>query len=161
MTECNGTYSVKSLQRKHANALGLPGRKLLPGGLALLVAVLVPTGCILWFMNAAMENERLAVRGRLVEAYQPRLVEARENLAAFWSSKQTALAKHASAGPPERFAKLVRSGAAEAVIILDKSGKSVYPAEAVTDPSETDEELPEAWRRRAMRTLQRKRPILT
>ncbi len=36
----------------------------------LLLAVMIPTACVLWFMTEAMENERLAVRQRLVDACQ-------------------------------------------------------------------------------------------
>jgi len=41
--------------------------------LALLLAVLVPAVCLLWFMNAAMQNERFAARQRLGEAYRSQL----------------------------------------------------------------------------------------
>jgi hypothetical protein len=41
--------------------------------LLLSLAVLVPTACLLWFMNVAMQNESLALRQRLAEAYLAQL----------------------------------------------------------------------------------------
>ena len=34
----------------------------------LLIVVLVPTACLLWFMNRAIDNERLAMRSDLEDA---------------------------------------------------------------------------------------------
>ena len=38
--------------------------------LLLLLIVLVPSAGVVWMMRAAMDNERLAVRQRLADAYQ-------------------------------------------------------------------------------------------
>ncbi len=38
-----------------------------------MLGLLVSTVCVLWFMREAMENERLAVRHKLVEAYRAQL----------------------------------------------------------------------------------------
>ena len=35
----------------------------------LSIVVLVPTACLLWFMDRAIENERLAMRKTLEDAY--------------------------------------------------------------------------------------------
>jgi len=40
--------------------------------LLLAVAVILPTVCLLWFMNQAVTNERLAVRQKLVDVYTER-----------------------------------------------------------------------------------------
>jgi len=50
----------------------------------ILAAVLVPTACVLWFMTAAMRNERLAVREKLTLAYTGRLTEAQQQIDEFW-----------------------------------------------------------------------------
>ena len=55
--------------------------------LVLLLAVLVPTACVLWFMTAAMRNVHLVVRQRLADAYRQRLVEARKLLEGHFSDK--------------------------------------------------------------------------
>ena len=41
--------------------------------LMLLLAMLVPSVCLLWFMNQAVHNERLAVRQKLADAYRANL----------------------------------------------------------------------------------------
>ena len=47
----------------------------------LLLIVLGAIGCVLWFMRAAMENERFAVRQKLTDAYRGQLTTAsRPNL---------------------------------------------------------------------------------
>ena len=56
--------------------------------LAVLVpAVLLPAGCVLWFMNEAMENEQLAVRQKLLDVYQGELEEIAGNLTVHWAEK--------------------------------------------------------------------------
>src|SRR5437867_9481204 len=55
----------------------------------LLFAVLVPAVCLLWFMEAAMRNERLAVRQKLADVYRVRLSASQMRLAQYW--KETAL----------------------------------------------------------------------
>ena len=40
--------------------------------LLLAAAVILPTVCLLWFMNQAVKNERLAVRQKLVNLYTKR-----------------------------------------------------------------------------------------
>ena len=56
--------------------------------LLLLLAVLVPSVCLLWFMNQAVQNERLAVRQKLVDAYRANLALMQNQLEAYW--RQTA-----------------------------------------------------------------------
>jgi hypothetical protein len=43
------------------------GRGVWPVLAVLLAAVVVPAACVLWFMNVAMRNERLAVRQKLTD----------------------------------------------------------------------------------------------
>src|SRR5437762_464714 len=47
----------------------------------LLAAVLAPAACLLWFMNAVMNNERLAVRQKLTEIYDSQLSSSQRRLA--------------------------------------------------------------------------------
>ena len=89
-----------------------PGR---PSGLwlmlLLLLAALVPSVCLLWFMNQAVQNERLAVRQKLAEAYRVSLSLVQNQVEANW--RQTASALDAEAdrlSPSALFAKQVRAG---------------------------------------------------
>ena len=76
--------------------------------------VLVPTAGVLWFMTAAVRNERAAVRETLTAAYRTQLVGVRQQLEASWAVKRAALVSVESGrAPAEVFAELVRAGAAD------------------------------------------------
>jgi signal transduction histidine kinase len=97
----------------------------------LLVASLVPTACVLWFMTEAMRNEHLAVRQKLTAVYHNQLAAIGRRLDAFWQAKQSALAAvdpGATAG--EIFDHLVRSGVADSVLVYDALGRLRYPSAA-------------------------------
>src|SRR5436190_5888957 len=87
-------------------------------GLLLLLAlvVLVPSVCLLWFMNQAVQNERLAVRQKLVEAYRGHLAVAQERVESYWRQTGSDLDVQAERLPASAlFARLIRSGQADAV----------------------------------------------
>ena len=106
--------------------------------LLLLVAVVVPTVCVLWFMTEAMRSQRLAVRQELTTVYHNQLLALEQELQAFWEDKQAALA---SVDPDIRaaevFARLVRAGVADSVIVYGDSGQLIYPPG--TEPTTTAE----------------------
>src|SRR5688572_13686575 len=117
--------------------------------LALLVAiVIVPTACLLWFLNKAVQNERLAVRQRLAAVYRSQLTNAQEKLEAYWQQRTVeldAMAQHTPA--PALFAKLVLGGKANAVICFDADGTASYPALPALPPqSPADPVFAEAHR---------------
>ncbi len=91
----------------------------------LLVVVLVAIGCVLWFMREAMQNERLAVRQKLAEAYRGHLTLAQKMAEERWSAWRQQL----DASPPDEahFADCVRTGLADSVICFDSDGRIVYP----------------------------------
>ena len=94
----------------------------------LLVVVVVPTVCVLWFMTEAMRNQRLAVRQELTTLYRSQLVGLGQELRTFWERKQFALASMDPDTPAaELFAELVRSGVADSAIVYDPSGRVLYP----------------------------------
>ena len=68
--------------------------------LLLLLVVLAPSICLLWFMNQAVQNERLALRQKLDDALRARLAVAQQQLESYW--KQTAQELDSKAGsiPP-------------------------------------------------------------
>ena len=99
--------------------------------LLLLLAVLVPSVCLLWFMNQAVRNERLAVRQKLADAYRVNLSLVQNQLEAYWRQTAGALdaeTNHLAASA--LFAKQVRAGLADAVICLDSGGNVMYPGPA-------------------------------
>ncbi|MFH0909497.1 MAG: ATP-binding protein [bacterium] len=104
---------------------GIPG--LWPLLMILLLAVMLPTVCLLWFMTEAARNERMAVRQKLTELYTAQVGDLPTALAGYWKDKAIALSHFRDRPPPCRFEELVTNGIAESVIILDDSGKLVYP----------------------------------
>ena len=107
---------------------GARGRELWTIGLLLFVSVVVPTAGVLWFMTRAMDNERLAVRQKLEDAYRGQIVAASERLEGYWADKVEALTAAARTGPaPEVFGRLVRDGVADGVVVYDASGQPAYP----------------------------------
>jgi signal transduction histidine kinase len=103
------------------------GVSLWPVLAVLVVGVLVPAGCILWFMNAAMTSERLAVRQRLLDVYQGFLGEAQGRVDDYWARRLRELDAAAVLPPAEAFSRIALSGGAEAAIVFDASGRPAYP----------------------------------
>ena len=117
----------------------------------LLVAVAVPTACVLWFMTEAMRNERLAVRQRLTAVYQSQLDALELRLHGYWEQKQVALASVDMDAPaPEIFANLVEAGLADSVIVYDAAGRVAYPASAHVQAAGEVAESPEWFQARRL-----------
>jgi len=95
--------------------------------LMLLLAVLVPSACLIWFMNQAVRNERLAVRQELMEVYRGNLALAQSRLDA-WRAEIVHDAETNDLPAPALFAAAIRAGMADSVICFDPAGKVVYPA---------------------------------
>ena len=96
--------------------------------LVLLLAVLVSTACVLWFMSRAAGNERLAVRQRLTEVYRGQLSIVQSRLDEYWRGKLETLGQvQSTAGPGQAFAQLVHGGVCDSAIVLDPTGNVEYP----------------------------------
>jgi hypothetical protein len=94
----------------------------------LLLVVLVAIGCVLWFMHEAMRNERLAVREKLAEAYRGHLSLAQAQISERWKqwlARLDDLELNASG-----FARCVREGLADSVLLTDTQGRIVYPSDS-------------------------------
>ncbi len=119
--------------------------RLWPVLLLLLAVVVAPTACLLWFMSRAIENERLAVRQTLEQAYRRDLVGVQTQLQNYWQQQSVALEEMASADPPASgFARVVRSELADAVILYDDRGEVTYPNVPSRQPG-LDRDLPAEW----------------
>jgi signal transduction histidine kinase len=106
--------------------------------LLLLLAVLVPSVCLLWFMNQAMRNERLAMRQQL----RDNLAQARDRLEAYWPGATRSLDTNLPA--PALFAAAIRAGVADSVVCFDASGKVVYPDAGLPREREADTPVAES-----------------
>jgi signal transduction histidine kinase len=99
----------------------------------LLVVVLVGVGCVLWFMRETMGNERMAVRGKLAEAYRSQLSLMRAQTIERWNRS---LAQFDGAEPPPaKFARSVDEGFASSLICFDEKDRRAYPGEPHPPPA--------------------------
>src|SRR5882672_789099 len=111
--------------------------------LLLLLVVLAPSICLLWFMNQAVRNERLAVRQKLVDAYRSHLSIAQERIDRYWQQTAAELDAQAESMPASAlFASQIRAGGADAVLCFDSTGKLAYPNAGVSQKRAL---LPPAW----------------
>ena len=93
------------------------------------VSVLIPTTCVVWFMSQAVRNERLAVRQKLTDIYRAQLEEAVALINDWLAGKQDGLSVDVSGEPASAvFARIVRSGEFDSVIVLDEQGVVHYPS---------------------------------
>ena len=53
----------------------------------LLLVVIVPTVCLLWFVTEAVRNERMAVRQKLIDSYGLQLGSLQSRLKDHWDQK--------------------------------------------------------------------------
>src|ERR1700730_16042030 len=106
--------------------------------LPLILIVALPTAAVLWLMNEATENERLAVRQRVADVYRAQLEIARQGVVAGWRATLAGLdAATSGHSPAQAFAACASRGLADSVIVLDPSGKSSYPAASISSPRES------------------------
>jgi signal transduction histidine kinase len=113
------------------------------GLLFFVLGILLPTASVLWFMNEAMTAQAAAARQELTAAYRGQLRLIGERIVERWRARADALALAPTLAPDEppaaAFARLVRAGLADAVIVSDADGAPAYPrrpsslAEARTD----------------------------
>ena len=101
--------------------------------LCLLLGVLAPTACVLWFMNDALTSQKELTRRRAEQAYQSDLAAQRklfaERFSADWKDRVGALDRQASDLSAARaFEAAIRTGAADSVIVLTRDGAPAYPA---------------------------------
>jgi signal transduction histidine kinase len=105
------------------------GRELLPILLLLLVAVIVPTVCVLWFMGQAMRNERLAVHQKLTEIYRDEIGKLQRQIQSDWNHRFAALAsaakKEKQYGGGQIFLNVLQT--AESAVIYYNSEHVRYP----------------------------------
>ena len=95
----------------------------------LLLAVLLPTAALLYFINLAVVNQRNMTQQQLSEAYYGQLRLMAERMDSYWDEfGKTLDASETDVSPALAFERLVRSGMADAVIVLNADGSAAYPS---------------------------------
>jgi len=103
----------------------------------LLSAVLVPAVCVLWFMSAAMRNERYAARERLADAYRAQLAGSQTIIARHWAGAVADLEQIVKTNSPAAsFCRAVSAGLVDSLIVFDAKGQMLYPNSPSASPSE-------------------------
>ena len=103
-----------------------------------LLGVVVPTACVLWFMNEAARGQAEAAKQSVAEAYRGQLRFIRDRVDAYWESRANALQRSAGEGGAADFARNVKAAAADSFIFLKRDGAIAYPQSTtigVTDPA--------------------------
>ena len=109
-----------------------------------LLAVFVPAGCVLWFLNAAMENQQLAVKQRLTDVYRGQFDARKDGLNAFWKGVDQKLTEAQKLNDAKQAYQLLITGeVCSAVIVYDESGKVLWPRQLT--PTQIEETNPDLW----------------
>jgi signal transduction histidine kinase len=96
--------------------------------LLIILAVLVPSACLVWFMNRAVQNERFAVREKLIDAYRGNVTLIQAQLQSWLHEVATSLESDAKRLPAALLFKTeVEKGIADSVIVLTSSNTIAYP----------------------------------
>jgi len=114
--------------------------------LLLAIAVILPTVCLLWFMNSAVKNERLAVRQRLVNSYAESLAKLKVYNEDIWLKLTDMPARILSDGAPDFFKAIVRTqnygkgdyDHGDAVLVYDANGALAHPVLKDYEPNTAD-----------------------
>jgi hypothetical protein len=115
-------------------SLEWPGRDAWPF-LLLLLAVLVPTGFLLWFTSDAIARQSAAARQTALEAYRGQLRLLRARTDSFWQPYAGRLEpggaadvdKPSSPSVQQRFARLVLEQRLDGVVLFDADGRVSFP----------------------------------
>jgi signal transduction histidine kinase len=117
--------------------------------LLLVAAVVVPTVCLLWFMNQAVRNERLAVRQKLIDMYSGRadslFVEYSAN---FLVGDIKAISDSAALSAAELFKTFIdkENSPWQGMVIYGKDGRLIYPVLSFEDEIiDSSAALEKAW----------------
>jgi signal transduction histidine kinase len=103
-------------------------RGLWPVLLLMLVAVLVPTAGVLWFMSQAVNQQRDVARQRLSEAYRGQLALLRDRLDSYWEQRAARLSNRPAHDAPSMvFQQTISGGLADSVVYLAPDGSVAYP----------------------------------
>jgi signal transduction histidine kinase len=95
----------------------------------LLLGVILPTACVLWFINESARAETAAARQTVTDAYRAQLLLIRDRIDAFWAERGDALLRKGSTGTPSDFRRIVEETLADSVVVFDDRGAVVYPGD--------------------------------
>lgn len=97
--------------------------------LLLVAAVVVPTVCLVWFMDQAVRNERLAVRQKLIDVCNEKAERFAGDFSDLWREEMEALERHDTLPEKENVHLWIDAirGRADSAVIFDEAGGVVFP----------------------------------
>ena len=108
--------------------------------LFVLMGVLLPTACVLWFMNDAARSQADAARRSVVEAYRGQLRLVRDRVDSFWRSRAAVLQLKSGQWTASDFPRIIAVAGADSVLLLSPANTVEYPtplAAPLPDPAVT------------------------
>src|SRR5512133_2955562 len=118
---------------------------------SIVLAVLAPTGAVLWFMNEAARSQAESARQSVREAYRGQLRLLRDKVDAMWGMRAEAMDKALN------LPSALRSSGADSAILFDQRGAVIYPVPVKTIVADTLVERPD-WTAAQMIESRRDRP---
>ncbi|TWU42426.1 sensor histidine kinase [Novipirellula artificiosorum] len=102
--------------------------------LLLIILLAVPSIGVLWFVSVAMNNEQLASRQRMADAYRLHLRGATRILTDHWQAKTREIQqRRQELTPAALFAEVASGGFADALLAYNPEGRLLYPNELTRD----------------------------
>ncbi len=114
----------------------------------LAAAVILPTVCLLWFMTAAVRNERLAVRQKLVDFYTAKAQDLTTSAAQNWTARKAELLALDELLRQKPFPVLDKKNPPSyaGAVLFDEKNNILYPTVYETEIPQAPASLQNAWR---------------
>jgi signal transduction histidine kinase len=105
--------------------------------LFIVLGVVAPTACVLWFMNEAAKAQAEAAKQGITGAYRSQLVFLRDRLDEYWDRRANELSRLPRGNGASDFARAVKANAADSLVFRGANLSTSYPLYAIADLSST------------------------
>ena len=116
--------------------------------LLLVIAVVLPSVCLLWFMNQAVKNERFAIRQKLTDLYTNKAKKIiDENIDSYWQKQVDDFTGIIDATKDNNIEAVLMTNPTEfdSVILIDPNNEICWPTYNIDKPKQQKTELEEVW----------------
>ncbi len=114
--------------------------------LLLATVVILPSVCLLWFMNQAVKNERLVVRQKLIDLYQEKTAPLLEHLEQSRLDFERKVKQMDESQPHSFFLdQCIEQEHAGGLLIYDASGQVLFPLPEPNNLAVASDALDEVW----------------
>jgi len=113
--------------------------------LALVLGVVLPAACVIWFMTEAASNEADAARQRLTDSLRGQLQLLSDRVDSDWRSRLARL-KGADGTGARAFHRAVTSRGLDSIVFLGRNGVAGYPTVVAPEQKANGADLGEDWK---------------